>query len=430
MGSLQPTLLWGLDWWWSWNSNTVATWWEELTHLKRPWCWEWLKAGGEGDDRGWDDCMASPTQWTWVWVSSWSWWWTARPGVLQSMGLQRVRHDWVTELSWTELKSCDGSWSFSRRSCLCFPSLRAEEPQSDIWVKAVGIQVYTSCQRGSCWPPGPMFQCGMWSWPWGWMEQGITKVFQICVVGREEDVMLMTVKGNFQGVSQGSCIVSTGHWLLSPLYWILIKSWIKPRFRIIATCSWSEGTRGTRSVHRGHQVGLVHPGIMMTVGEWSRQNPRVPVHPILYAHWYPPRHSLCARRWLLPFYSDRSQSPEKLRSFPKTMQVAHIRDGNPPVLGCQPGPCLLRGAVSQDGPDQGVCLFSGVFATRGGLVFLWGGEVWVLTGGPHQPSPVSLTLWGTELAPERRTPPSSCPIPLPRPSAPDSRKHMIVLKPG
>ena len=58
-----------------------------------------LKAGGEGDDRGWDGWMASPTQWTWVWVNSGSWWWTGRPGVWQFMGLQRVRHNWVTELS-------------------------------------------------------------------------------------------------------------------------------------------------------------------------------------------------------------------------------------------------------------------------------------------------------------------------------------------
>ena len=71
-----------------------------LAHLKRPWCWEGLKAGGEGDDRGWDGWMASLTQWTWVWVDSRSWWWTGRPGVLQSMGLQRIRHDWVTELNW------------------------------------------------------------------------------------------------------------------------------------------------------------------------------------------------------------------------------------------------------------------------------------------------------------------------------------------
>ena len=88
------------DWCWSWNSNTLATWCEELTDLKRPWCWEWLKVGGEGDDRGWDGWMASPTLWTWVWVSATNWWWTGKPGMLQSIGSQRVRHDWATELNW------------------------------------------------------------------------------------------------------------------------------------------------------------------------------------------------------------------------------------------------------------------------------------------------------------------------------------------
>ena len=67
-------------------------------HWKRTWCWERLKAG-EGDDRGWGGWMASPTQWTWVWADSWSWCWTGKPGVLQSMGLQRVGHDWATELT-------------------------------------------------------------------------------------------------------------------------------------------------------------------------------------------------------------------------------------------------------------------------------------------------------------------------------------------
>ena len=90
------------DWCWSCNSNTLASWCKELTHLKRPWCWEKLKARGEGDDRGWDGLMASLTQWTWVWVNSTSWWWTGRPGVLWFMGSQRVGHDWVTELNWTE----------------------------------------------------------------------------------------------------------------------------------------------------------------------------------------------------------------------------------------------------------------------------------------------------------------------------------------
>ena len=90
------------DWYWSWNSNILATWCKKLTHLKRLWCWETLNAGKEGDNRGWDGWMVSPTQPTWVWVNSGIWWWTGRPGALQSIGLQRVGHDWVTELNWTE----------------------------------------------------------------------------------------------------------------------------------------------------------------------------------------------------------------------------------------------------------------------------------------------------------------------------------------
>ena len=68
--------------------------------IGRLWCWERLRAGGEGDDRGWDGWMASPTQWTWVWVNSGSWWWTRGPEVLWFMGSQRVGHDWVSELNY------------------------------------------------------------------------------------------------------------------------------------------------------------------------------------------------------------------------------------------------------------------------------------------------------------------------------------------
>ena len=85
------------------GGQSIATWFEVLIHWKRPWCRAKFKAGGEGDDRGWDGWMASLTHWTWVWASSGSWWWTWRPGVLQSMGLQRVGHDWVAELNGTEL---------------------------------------------------------------------------------------------------------------------------------------------------------------------------------------------------------------------------------------------------------------------------------------------------------------------------------------
>ena len=70
-----------------------------MTPWKRSWWLERLRAGGEGDDRGWDGWMASPTLWTWVWVNSGSWWWTGRPGMLRSMGSQWVRQ--ATELNWT-----------------------------------------------------------------------------------------------------------------------------------------------------------------------------------------------------------------------------------------------------------------------------------------------------------------------------------------
>ena len=62
-----------------------------------------MRAGGEGDDRGWDGWMVSPTQWIWVWVNSGSWCWTGRPGMLRFMGLQRVGHDWATERNWTDI---------------------------------------------------------------------------------------------------------------------------------------------------------------------------------------------------------------------------------------------------------------------------------------------------------------------------------------
>ena len=84
-----------------------GTWCKELTHWKKPWWWERLKAGGEGYDRGWEGWMSSPTQWTWVWASSGSWWWTRKPGMPQSMRSQRVGPDWATELKWTDMRVLD-----------------------------------------------------------------------------------------------------------------------------------------------------------------------------------------------------------------------------------------------------------------------------------------------------------------------------------
>ena len=90
-------------WSWSWSSNNLATWCEELTHWKRPDAgkdWRREEKGTREDEMV---GMASLTWWTWVWVSFRSWWWTERPSVLYSMGLQKVGHDWVTEL---ELELC------------------------------------------------------------------------------------------------------------------------------------------------------------------------------------------------------------------------------------------------------------------------------------------------------------------------------------
>ena len=91
----------------SWNSNTLATWCEEPTDRKRPWCWERLKAGGEGDDTGWDGWMASLTRWTWVWASSVSWWRTGKPDGYSPWGCKES--DTTEWLHWTENWPCS-SW--------------------------------------------------------------------------------------------------------------------------------------------------------------------------------------------------------------------------------------------------------------------------------------------------------------------------------
>ena len=95
------------DWCWSWSCDTLATWFEQLTHWSRPWSWERPTAGGEGDDRGWDGWMGSPMQWTWVWASSRIWWWTGKSGVLQFMGSQ----SWTRLSDWTELNLIHIYWA-------------------------------------------------------------------------------------------------------------------------------------------------------------------------------------------------------------------------------------------------------------------------------------------------------------------------------
>ena len=110
-------------------------------HWKRPWCWERLKAGGLGDNRGWDSWMASLSQWTWVLVNSGSWQ-TLVAGFLQSMGSQRVGHNWsnlaaaAEQLNWTELRKIP--W---RREWLPIPLFLLGESQRHgaLWVMGHGV---------------------------------------------------------------------------------------------------------------------------------------------------------------------------------------------------------------------------------------------------------------------------------------------------
>ena len=115
-------------WCWSWNSNNLATWCEELTHWKRPWCWERLKAGGKGDGRRWDGWMVSLTQWTWVWANFRCWWWTKKPGMLQSIGLGLENsYTWLSHwtrttipaaicLLWKEWPEVEPKWRWKHRN--------------------------------------------------------------------------------------------------------------------------------------------------------------------------------------------------------------------------------------------------------------------------------------------------------------------------
>ena len=82
---------------WRWSSNILVIWYKNMAHWNSPWCWERTKAEGEEDVRGWDGWMTSLMQWTWTWADSGRYWGTGMPGMLQSMGSQRVTHDWVTE---------------------------------------------------------------------------------------------------------------------------------------------------------------------------------------------------------------------------------------------------------------------------------------------------------------------------------------------
>ena len=129
---------------WCRSSSTLATWCEELTYLKRPWCWESLKAEGEGNNREWDSWMASLTRWTWVWANSRSWWWIGKPYMLQRMGLQRVGCNWTED----NIKFLEKELGFGEKSRNCggpyggsWPSKKSSRDHSP-WVVFYCITLY------------------------------------------------------------------------------------------------------------------------------------------------------------------------------------------------------------------------------------------------------------------------------------------------
>ena len=170
------------DWCWSWNSNTLDTSREELTRWKRPWCWEGLGAGGEGDDRGWDGWMTLPTRWAWVCVNSGSLWWTGRPGVLRFMGSQRVGHDWVTELNWTKTQSAN-----AERGTLCQGRVALVRGTRPLWLaegRTTGVKGEGRARDGSGQNHGVGASCpdaaghlfsstlgALWG-SWSWAQEG------------------------------------------------------------------------------------------------------------------------------------------------------------------------------------------------------------------------------------------------------------------
>ena len=122
---------------------------------KRPWCWEKLKAGGEGNNRWWDDWIALLTRWTWVWASSWSCWWTGKPGMLRSL---RVAKSWTWLSNWTELNWLKLLWALVAQMVKNLPAMQETQVRSlgRFPGEGNGNPLQYSClenpmDRGACW---------------------------------------------------------------------------------------------------------------------------------------------------------------------------------------------------------------------------------------------------------------------------------------
>ena len=191
----------------------VATWWEKVTHLKRLWCWERLKVGTEGDDRGWDGWMVSLTQWTWIWGKSGSWWWTGMPGVLQSMESQSrtLLNDW-TELNWR--------WRLIKKDTDAgkIEDMKRKEWERIKWLDASPTQcTWVWANSGRWWRTGKadvLRYMGLWRVGHDWLNNGNNLLFPDLHAG-ELDVELrtFTLVGELLWYSYFPACRSTSQWV-------------------------------------------------------------------------------------------------------------------------------------------------------------------------------------------------------------------------
>ena len=143
------------------KTSILVTWCEQSTHRKSPWCWERSRAEGEESVRGWDGWMASPKQWTWTWANSGRWWGIGRPDMLQSMGLERVGHDWVTE---QQQNVYMGLPRWPRGKETAYQWKRGDKSSFNPWVRRI--------LWSRKWQPAPVFLPGKFH---GQRSCGITK---------------------------------------------------------------------------------------------------------------------------------------------------------------------------------------------------------------------------------------------------------------